>query len=161
MKVAPRECTVALKVACYRNVSMNSTQLSNILMYTAAEIISSETRMQLSTDLCNLRYDMLGKPLRNSRASCICIRVYTVSQYVTTISQCEQEYAGCQCSIYPLHQNNNIVTMPVCDISLRHFCKLLFTVGIRGFILLFFMYFWYSTTIHHLSMRWWEFRILQ
>ena len=34
--------------------------------------------------------------------------------------------------IHALHKNNIIVTMPTCDILLRHFCKMSFTVSICG-----------------------------
>ena len=37
------ERTVALNVACCRNVSVNATQSSNILTYMAAEILSNES----------------------------------------------------------------------------------------------------------------------
>ena len=38
--------------------------------------------------------------------------------------------------IYALHNNNNIITMPTCDVLLRHFCKMSLTVRICGCILL-------------------------
>ena len=33
--------------------------------------------------------------------------------------------------IHALRKNNNIVTMPTCDVLLHHFCKMSLTVGIR------------------------------
>ena len=46
-------------------------------------------------------------------------------------------------SIHALRRNNNIVTLLTCDVSLCHFRKVSFTVGIRGFILLSIIYPWY------------------
>ena len=43
---------------------------------------------------------------------------------------------GASNSIHALCQINSIVTLPTCDVLLRHFRKMSFTVGIHGFILL-------------------------
>ena len=43
-------------------------------------------------------------------------------------------------SIHTLRWNNNIITLPTCDVSIRHFRKMSFMVGIRGFILLSIIY---------------------
>ena len=42
--------------------------------------------------------------------------------------------------IHALRKNNNIVTMPRCDVLIRHFCTMSLTVGIRSCVLLSFMY---------------------
>ena len=85
---------------------------------------------------------MLGKPLRKSRTHRILVRVF-VSCHNTkprSLSASKSTQGASTCKSIRALRRNRMITLATCDVLLRHFRKMLFTVGIRGFILLSIIY---------------------